>query len=116
MTEAQERFEAVCASLPGAKRGAMFGWECYKAGAKPFAFFDRDSQAAAAFKLSGPDHAEALALDGAAPFSPGSGRPMKNWVLLPLDQAAHWPRFAEAAFRLLLSEPASAPRRKKHGT
>ena len=41
--------------------------------------------------------AEALTLDGAELFDPGMGRPMREWVLLPATQSAHWRAFVERA-------------------
>ena len=50
--------------------------------------------------LDDPEHAAALALDGATLFDPsGKGRPMKVWVVLGPEHAAHLPRFARAAAR-----------------
>ena len=51
------------------------------------------------FKLTGEDHAAALALEGAELFDPsGMGRAMKEWVVVPPDQAEAWPDLADAAF------------------
>lgn len=43
-------------------------------------------------------HAEALALPGAALFDPsGMNRPFRDWVVVPLASADHWPSLADAA-------------------
>ena len=56
------------------------------------------------FKLTGTDHTQALALEGAHLFDPsGKGRAMKEWVQAPFDQVAAWPSFFDAAHRYVLS-------------
>ena len=57
------------------------------------------SEDAMVFKLEDPAaHAEALALDGAHLLDPGgSGRPFKEWVVVPPALAERWPDLAAAA-------------------
>jgi hypothetical protein len=99
-------FHDTCQPIPDAKKGAMFGWECYKCGTKPFIFFDRNTEDGAAFKLSGEVYNEALNLPNAEVFNPGDkGKPMKNWVVVPYAQRAHWQRLALFAFEEVLKEP-----------
>jgi len=51
------------------------------------------------FKLGGASHAEALALFGAKLFDPSErGRPMKEWVVVPLEHVSRWLEFARYAF------------------
>ncbi|AJT42527.1 hypothetical protein [Psychromicrobium lacuslunae] len=53
-----------------------------------------------AFKLGRDSarHAEALSLPGATLFDPsGMGRPFKDWVEIPLAEAADWLDFGRAA-------------------
>jgi hypothetical protein len=79
-----------------ATTGAMFGMPCLKAGGKAFAGF---YQGAMVFKLTGAEHASALALSGARLFDPMGGRPMKQWVEVPHAHAARWAELARAALR-----------------
>jgi hypothetical protein len=51
------------------------------------------------FKLTGAEHASALALSGARLFDPMGGRPMKQWVEVPHAHAARWAELARAALR-----------------
>src|SRR5690242_6344081 len=77
-----------------ATRSKMFGMPCLKIGGKAFAGF---SQGAMVFKLRGDDHARAISLPGAGAFDPMGGRPMKEWVVVPSDQAPRWAEFARLA-------------------
>lgn len=73
----------------------LFGKPCFKVNGKAFISFFHDCMV---FKLTGAPHAEALALDGASLFDPsGKGRPMKEWVQLPVEYADRWPALAKAA-------------------
>lgn len=79
----------------GADDGAMFGMPCMKADGKTFLGLFGD---ALVFKLGGTAHTKALALKGAALFDPsGSGRAMKEWVVVPKPHAKEWPTLASAA-------------------
>jgi hypothetical protein len=49
------------------------------------------------FKLEGDAHAKALELDGAHPFEPMAGRPMKAWVQVPPTHEAQWAELARKA-------------------
>ena len=73
----------------------MFGKPCLKIGGKAFA---AQQQEVLAFKLSGADHAAALAEAGARLWDPsGKGRPMKEWVALPATGNRNFRRYAQAA-------------------
>ena len=75
----------------------MFGMPCLKnSNGKAFAgYFD----GAMVFKLGGASHTEALALSGSKLFDPSErGRPMKEWVVVPLEHSSRWLEFARDAF------------------
>ncbi len=87
---------AVALSAEGFAEGKMFGLRCLKYGGKAVVALDSGG---AAFKL-GKDseaHAAAQQLPGAAEFDPAGGRPMKDWVWLPVDESAQWPEYARLA-------------------
>ena len=65
-------------------------------GTKAFAGFHENAMV---FKLSGQEHADALALPGARLFDPMGGRPMKEWVVVPATHANMWLDLARAAMR-----------------
>ena len=74
----------------------MFGMPCLKnSNGKAFAGFHKDTMV---FKLTAPQHAEALALSGAHLFDPMEGRPMKEWVVVPAEHASKWLELARAAY------------------
>jgi len=49
------------------------------------------------FKLAGEDHERALGLNGAHPFEPMAGRPMKAWVQVPPEHESEYGGLARAA-------------------
>lgn len=97
-TDPRAAYDAVAAELmasAGALKGTMFGMPCLKRIGKAFAGFFHDAMV---FKLAAPAHARALALAGAQLFDPsGRGRPMQEWVIVPVEHAARWPEFGRAA-------------------
>lgn len=92
-----ERFEALAEDLVarGARRSQMFGMPVLKAGDKVFAGTFGDAMT---FKLGPEDLETARTLSGVEAFEPMKGRPMKEWVLVPLAQAKRWQDLAERAF------------------
>jgi hypothetical protein len=89
----------------------MFGMPTLKADGKAFSgLFNNDM----VFKLPGSHHAAALALDGAKLFDPGMGRPMKEWVQIPLKISEQWKKFAEAAMNYVIS--VMKAKEKKYGS
>jgi hypothetical protein len=85
----------------GVSTAPMFGKPSLKYGSKAFACLFGD---AAAFRLlvGSAEHGAALALAGAALFDPsGKGRPMKDWVCVPVAHAGRWPDLAESALARL---------------
>jgi hypothetical protein len=76
----------------------MMGMPSLRRGGKLVAGFWHDAMV---FKLPlEVERKEALALEGAHLFDPsGMGRPMKEWVAVPLAHTADWPRLAELAVK-----------------
>jgi hypothetical protein len=97
--DAQAEYEAVVsemvATLP-ATSSKMFGMPCLKnSNGKAFAGYTENAMV---FKLGGTSHTDALALTGARLFDPMGGRPMKEWVVVPVEHASRWIEFARDAF------------------
>jgi hypothetical protein len=91
-----ERFVEEMIELdPTITPGSMFGMPCLKHSNKAFAgSFD----GGLVVKLGQPEHAQALKLTGAELFDPsGSGRVMKQWVVIPATHRSKWIKFATAA-------------------
>jgi hypothetical protein len=99
-TDPRSSYDAIAEELSAitpATRGQMFGMPCLKNNGKAFAGFFQDMMV---FKLGAPYHAEALALAGSHLFDPSErGRPMKEWVVIPVEHSARWLEFAQEAFR-----------------
>ena len=95
-----ERFEELAETFVarGATRSQMFGMPVLKAGHKVFAGTYGDAMT---FKLGPVDLEKARSLTGVDAFEPMQGRPMKEWVLVPLAQAKRWSDLAERAFEYL---------------
>ena len=97
--ESQAAYEAVVSEMVATSpstSGKMFGMPCLKnSNGKAFAGY---TDGAMVFKLGGASHAEALALSGARLFDPMGGRPMKEWVVVPVEHNSRWLEFARDAF------------------
>ncbi len=95
-----ERFDRLAETFVarGATRSQMFGMPVLKAGDKVFAGTFGDAMT---FKLGPDDLERARALTGVESFEPMKGRPMKEWVLVPLAHAKRWSDLAERAFTYL---------------
>ena len=104
MTQAEKLYEKIANEL-GAKRGAaasqMFGMPTMKINGKAFAGLVKNAMT---FKLTGAAHKKALSLKGAKLFDPMGGRPMKEWVQVPLAQSKEWARLAEQALEYVTSK------------
>jgi hypothetical protein len=97
MTTAEKKFNEIGAALAesdGTAISAMFGMPALKIGGKAFAGYWQDSMV---FKLTGEPHTRALTQPDAKLFEPMKGRPMKEWVELPIASAKQWPIFAREA-------------------
>jgi len=99
-TEPRTTYDAVATELAATSpttTGKMFGMPCLKNNGKAFAGY---YEGAMVFKLPLPQHSEALNLTGAQLFDPfGRGRPMKEWVVVPVEHASRWSEFARAALQ-----------------
>lgn len=74
---------------------SMFGMPSIKRrGGKAFAGLYGEDMV---FKLQGDAHATALSLEGAHPFEPMAGRPMKAWVQVPPTHETQWADLAREA-------------------
>jgi len=95
-----QRFDRLAETLVarGATRSQMFGMPVLKAGDKVFAGTFGDAMT---FKLGPDDLEKARSLTGVEAFEPVKGRPMREWVLVPLAQAKRWSDLAERAFEYL---------------
>ena len=92
-------YDALAAEMQAtspARGGAMFGMPCLKVNGKAFAGFHQGEMV---FKLAAADRDQALALAGARLFDPMGGRPMKEWVEVPVAHAARWDEIARQALR-----------------
>ena len=94
------RFDRLAESFVdrGATRAQMFGMPVLKVRDKVFAGTFGDAMT---FKLGPDDLERARGLTGVEPFEPMRGRPMKEWVLVPLAHAKRWSDLAERAFTYL---------------
>jgi hypothetical protein len=98
--DAQAEYDAVVSEMMATSptsSGKMFGMPCLKnSNGKAFAgFFEGEM----VFKLGGANHVEALALSGARLFDPSErGRPMKEWIVVPIEHVSRWLEFARDAF------------------
>ncbi len=87
------RFETVAADYPDVQRRLSFGYPCLYVGGNMITGLHGPGWFV---RLGEEQLAEALALDGGAPFEVMPGRPMKGYALLPgsviADDAAvrHW--------------------------
>ena len=98
--EPQAAYEAVVSEMIATSpttSGKMFGMPCLKnSNGKAFAGY---TDSAMVFKLGGVSHIEALSLAGATLFDPSErGRPMKEWVVVPVEHSSRWLEFARDAF------------------
>ncbi len=111
------RYRAALASQPAAVERTMFGCPCAFVGGNMTAGLYGDDWFV---RLPTDERAELLATDGARPFEPMPGRPMREYVVLPpsivADDAALATWVSRAvAFALTLPPKEPASRRKKKG-
>ncbi len=73
----------------------MFGKACLKVNGKAFLAQHKET---VVFKLTEPEHKKAMAVAGATLWDPSDrGRPMKEWVALPISAATMFQSLAAAA-------------------
>ena len=98
MSTAIEEYEKLVASLSVEDEitvSQMFGKVCLKVGGRAFVAQHKE---AVVFKLSEPQHSKAMSLSGAALWDPsGKGRPMKEWVALPVSESKSFKSLSVAA-------------------
>jgi hypothetical protein len=96
MSKAETAYKKIAASLAaeGVADSKMFGMPTLKINGKAFAGLYDDAMT---FKLTGSEHHRALALNGAKLFEPMAGRPMKEWVQVPVGASKEWPALAQAS-------------------
>jgi len=93
----QRRYDEIAADLAGAgvKASSMFGMPTLKLNGKAIGGLWGDAMT---FKLAPDAVADALRLAGVQHFDPsGLGRPMKAWVVVPLEHSGDWERLARLA-------------------
>jgi hypothetical protein len=75
-----ERFSAAMDRHPSAERRKMFGYPCAFVGGNMATGLFADSWMV---RLPDTERAELLAVEGARPFEPMAGRPMREYVVVP---------------------------------
>ena len=99
MSKPVDNYNSLCEEFSkkhNAEISKMFGMPCMKIKSKAFCGLFNDDMI---FKLSGDSHAKALTLKGTKLFDPMGGRPMKEWVQVPVKYADHWKEFAGASLK-----------------
>jgi hypothetical protein len=92
---AYEKLVAALLSNQAITASQMFGKACLKIGGKAFVAM-HDSTIV--FKLSGEAHKKAMSLKNAKLWDPsGKGRPMKEWVALPIAEERMFKSMAKSA-------------------
>jgi hypothetical protein len=100
--DAEGRYSEIVADLlarhDDVARAKMMGMPCIKRGGKMVGGFWEPAHSMV-FKLRDPSAREAvLALDGVQLFDPsGLGRPMKDWVQVPVAYVDRWAELARQA-------------------
>src|SRR6266550_2486003 len=97
--EAEARFNEIADDLAAqnddVELGKMFSMPTIKRGGKATSGFWKESMV---FKLANEAKREqALPLGGAERFDPMGGRPMREWVVVPVSHSDEWHRLAQDA-------------------
>ena len=98
MMSVQIEYDKLLAGIDDAVSASqMFGKACLKIHGKAFVAQHKDT---IVFKLVAPEHTQALALLNAVLWDPsGKGRPMKQWVALPMSASDYFQKFYLAALK-----------------
>jgi len=95
--DAEARFNEIASDLAArnddVELGKMFGMPTIKRAGKATSGLWQDSMV---FKLTDEVKRE-QALEGAESFDPMGGRPMREWVVIPVTHSDEWPRLAKDA-------------------
>ena len=95
--DAQARYDELADDLAArnddVELGKMFGMPTIKRAGKATSGLWQDSMV---FKLTDEVKRE-QALEGAESFDPMGGRPMREWVVIPVTHSDEWPRLAKDA-------------------
>ncbi|MBM2816517.1 MAG: hypothetical protein HW421_3279 [Ignavibacteria bacterium] len=111
MTEQEQYFIDLLAHIPEAKQSKMFGALCVKMpNGKSPAMIYKDELVV---KLSGDAHDKAIKLNGAKLFDPMDGRPMKEWIVIPVAHKSMWLEFILIAAEAAASVVVKAKKKKK---
>jgi len=86
--------DALAAEAVPIQNSQMFGMPSAKMNGKAVAGLTGDDLIV---KLTGDAHAAALSVPGATLFDPMGGRPMKQWVQIPVAQKDRWPEMLRLA-------------------
>lgn len=108
--ELVERFRQAVADLPEAQQRPMFGYQAAFVHGNMFTGLHEDRWVV---RLPEPERDELLAEPGASQFEPMAGRPMQDYVVLPVPIAAEPARvraWVERAHAHAMSLPPKAPR------
>lgn len=90
-----ELYRKAAVTVPGAEPGQMFGKPCYTLNGKAFVCFFQQQMV---FKITGNELERVLKMEGSKLFDPsGKGRPMKEWVQVPVEFSYIWPELAMQA-------------------
>ncbi len=92
MKKAEQLFHDLAENIPGVKEGKMFGSLCLKtSNGKSCAMLWKDCLVV---KLGTDELNKTLKLKGITSFEPMKGRPMKEWLQVPLTYADLWEKLA----------------------
>ena len=110
--ELVERFAELVPDAPGVQRKKMFGYPCAVLGGRMFMGLHGEKLV---LKLPDAERETLLTLQGAEPFEPMPGRPMREFVAVSsafAEDAAAIQPWIDAALTYATSQPAKPPAKK----